>query len=46
MNEGSGVSYFHFDREYGIMLLVGRGDNSVYTYHFDKSTTAIMTLLG
>ena len=32
LNEGSGVPYFFFDREYQIMILAGRGDNTAGVY--------------
>ena len=45
LNEGSGVPYMHFDREYNIMILAGRGDNTAGVYHFDKSSPTILNLI-
>jgi len=45
LNEGSGVPYFHFDREYKIMILAGRGDNTAGVYHFDKSSPTFLNLI-
>ena len=38
LNEGAGVSYIFYDREYSILLVAGRGDNVLGIYHFDKSS--------
>ena len=46
LNEGSGVPYFHFDREFNIMLLHARGDNTIPIYHFDKSSPTMLNILA
>jgi len=45
LNEGSGVPYIFFDREYKILILAGRGDNTAGVYHFDKSSPTILNLV-
>jgi len=45
LNEGSGVPYFFYDREYRVMILVGRGDNVSNIYHFDRTSPTILNLL-
>lgn len=45
LNEGSGVPYIHYDREYSILILAGRGDNTAGVYHFDKSTPTMLNLI-
>lgn len=45
LNEGSGVPYIHFDPEYKILVLAGRGDNTIGVYHFDKSSPTVLNLL-
>ena len=45
LNEGSGVPYFFYDREYETMILAGRGDNTAGVYHFDKASPQILNLL-
>lgn len=45
LNEGSGVPYIFFDREYKILVLAGRGDNTAGIYHFDKSSPALLNLI-
>ena len=37
LNEGSGIPFFHYDREFGAFFLVARGDNNIGVYHLDKS---------
>lgn len=38
LNDFSGVAYFHFDREYQMFILNGRGDNTFSVYNFNKSS--------
>lgn len=45
LNEGCGVSYIHYDREYRIMFLAGRGDNTIGVYHFDKASPQVLNLV-
>ena len=45
LNEGSGVPYIFYDREYQIMILAGRGDNTIGVYHFDKSSPTVLNLV-
>ena len=42
LNEGSGVPYFFYDREYNILIMAGRGDNTCGIYSFDKSTPTLL----
>ena len=43
LNEGSGIPFFHYDREFGGFFLVARGDNNIGCYHLDKSKQQILT---
>ena len=45
LQEGSGVPYFTFDREYNIAIITPRGDNTAGIYHFDKSSPKVLDLL-
>ena len=45
LNEGSGVPYFFFDREYQIMVLAGRGDNTAGVYSFDRASPTMLNLV-
>ena len=45
LNEGSGVPYIFYDREYGIMIMAGRGDNTAGVYHFDKASPTLLNLV-
>jgi WD40 repeat protein len=36
--EGSGVSFFHFDREYNIGIMMGRGDNTCPVLSFNRAS--------
>jgi hypothetical protein len=45
LNEGSGVPYIFYDKEYQILTLAGRGDNTMGIYHFDKSSPTLLNLL-
>lgn len=45
LNDGSGVPYFFYDREYSVMILVGRGDNVANIYSFDKTSPTVISLL-
>ena len=38
LNEGTGIPYFFYDREYKMLILAGRGDNTATIYSFDKSS--------
>ena len=42
LNEGSGVSYFHYDPEFKLIIVAGRGDNVSPVYSFDKSSPTII----
>ena len=42
LNEGSGVSFIFYDKEYKIMFLAGRGDNTIGVYKFDKSSPNVL----
>ena len=43
LNEGSGIPYFHYDREMGAFYLAARGDNNIGVYHLDKSRDQMLT---
>ena len=45
LNEGSGVPYIFFDREYKILFMAGRGDNTIGIYHFDKESPTVLNLV-
>jgi len=45
LNEGSGVPYIYYDKEYNILLLAGRGDNTIGVYHWDKSSPTMLNLV-
>ena len=45
LNEGSGVPYIFYDKEYNILLLAGRGDNTIGVYHWDKSSPTMLNLV-
>ena len=45
LNEGSGVPYIFYDREYNILFQAGRGDNTVGVYHFDKNSPTVLNLV-
>ena len=45
LNEGSGVPYIYYDREYNILLMAGRGDNTAGIYGFDKSSPTVLNLI-
>ena len=45
LNEGSGVPYIFYDKEYKILILAGRGDNTAGIYHFDKSSPTVLNLV-
>ena len=45
LNEGSGVPYIFYDREYSIMFMAGRGDNTIGVYHFDKNSPTVLNLI-
>ena len=45
LNEGSGVPYIFYDREYSIMFMAGRGDNTIGVYHFDKNSPTVLNLV-
>ena len=42
LNEGSGVCYLHYDKEYQILNVSGRGDNVIDTYYVNKSSPTIL----
>ena len=46
LGEGSGVPFFHFDREFKAFILCGRGDGVASTYIFDKSQPQMLTFLS
>ena len=46
LGEGSGVPFFHFDREFKAFILCGRGDGSCSSYLFDKSQPQMLTYLS
>ena len=43
--EGSGVPYLFYDREYNILIMAGRGDNTCGVYSFDKSSPTFLNLV-
>ena len=43
LNEGSGIPFFHFDREFGAFFLCARGDNNIGVWHLDKSKDQMLT---
>ena len=45
LNEGSGVPYIFYDREYNILIMAGRGDNTCGIYSFDKSSATFLSLM-
>jgi len=46
LNEGSGVPYFYYDKDYKVMILAGRGDNTAGIYAFNKSSPTMLDLLS
>ena len=45
LNDGSGVPYFFYDREYSMFIMAGRGDNTTSIYNFDRSSPTILNLV-
>ncbi|MCP4665082.1 MAG: hypothetical protein GY849_01850 [Deltaproteobacteria bacterium] len=43
LHEGSGVTYFHFDREYNMAIMTGRGDNVCPVMAFNKAAPQILS---
>ena len=42
LKEGSGVPFIFYDKEYQILTMAGRGDNTVSIFHFDKSSPTFL----
>ena len=42
LGEGIGIPYIFYDREYNILIVAGRGDNSIALHSVDKSSQTFL----